>query len=397
MPKLLIDGTALSADPKGVGRYSYKLIEQLLARLDAAWSLIVVAFDGDLPEFEQANRLSTVRIPKVPDLVKGLAIIPWLIIRSAVDVALLPMEAAVLTVGRPTLAVLHDIDALVVSAGRERRSIPRRIMHGLQQYVRLRMLRNAFVVICNSAFTAKAAAVRYGIRHDRIAIGHCGVDERFYCDDDQPIVGWGDPGRLWPGYVLTIATGDPRERYDLCPAIWKMVRAALPHIGLVVAGVRRKEPYFADLKRDFAARGLSEGRDYTFVDFIGENEFAKLRRLYRCADFYLELSAHEGFGMQLAEAMATGTTCISSGRGALAEIAGGYAVELDALEPKRIAERIIEAYRGGLNTRDNSAQIAYTKRFSWDEVGRLVAGKLAALQDGGRQSGNRSDGILLNQ
>ena len=382
MSKLLIDGTLLSKNPKGVGRYSYKLIEQLLARLHAEWSLIVVTFDGDdLTEFEQANGLSIIRIPKVPELVKGLVIIPWLIAQSRVDTVLLSNEAAVLTAGRPTLAILHDIDALIVSAGRLRLSVPRLIINSLQQYFRLRMLRNAFGVICNSAFTAEAAIVRYGIRRDRIAIGYCGVDERFYFNDDSHIREWCGAVRLWPGYVLTIATGDPRERYDLCPAIWAIVRAELPHLGLIVAGVHRKQRYVADLKNEFIARGLITDRDYTFVDFVGEHEFAKLRWLYRHADFYLELSAHEGFGMQLVEAMATGTTCISSGRGALAEIAGGYAVEFDVLEPKPIADRIVEAYRRGLNTRDNSAQVEYTKRFSWDDVGELVVGKLANLQD----------------
>lgn len=388
MPKLLIDGTALCKDPKGVGRYSYKLIEQLLARLDVAWSLIVVVFENDLPEFKEANRLSIIRLPKVPDLVKGLAIIPWLIVRSSADVVLLPMEAAVLTIGRPTLAVLHDIDALIALAAGQRRSAPRHVIHALQQYFRIRMLRNAVSVICNSAFTAEVATVQYGIKRDRIAVGYCGVDERFYCGNGGHIREWCDSARNWQGYVLTIATGDPRERYDLCPAIWARVHAEVPHIGLIVAGVRR-ERYLADLNSDFMARGLLEGRDYTLVDFMGENEFAKLRSLYRDADFYLELSAHEGFGMQLAEAMATGTTCISSGRGALAEIAGGYAVEFDMLEPRCIAERIIEAYRDGLDARDNSAQVDYTKRFSWGAVGALVASKLTNLQNRCPRSGAR--------
>jgi glycosyltransferase involved in cell wall biosynthesis len=389
MPKLLIDGTALSRVPKGVGRYSYKLIEQLLTRLGGAWSLVVVAFDGDLPEFERSDKLSIVRVPKVSELAKGLVVIPWLIVRSGIDAVLMPMEAVALTVGRPTLAVLHDIDALIVSAGRQRRSVLRRIIHSCQQHFRLRMLRNAVVVICNSAFTAEAAVVRYGIRRDRIAIGYCGVDERFYADDAH-IREWCGPARFWQGYVLTIATGDPRERYDLCPAAWAAARAELPRIGLVVAGVRRQQRYAADLKNEFSDRGLVEDRDYTFVDFMGENEFAKLRSLYRHADFYLELSGHEGFGMQLAEAMATGTTCISSGRGALTEIAGGYAVEIDALDPKQISDRIVQAYRDGLNARDNSAQVAYTKRFSWNRVGELVVGKLADLQH--RLEQNRSRG-----
>ena len=140
--------------------------------------------------------------------------------------------------------------------------------------------------------------------------------------------------------MLTFATGDPRERYDLCPAIWEHVRAKLPEVGLIVAGIRRERDYVVELKNTFLARGLAGDRDYAFVDFIGEGEFGKLRSLYRDADFYLELSGHEGFGMQLAEAMATGTTCISSERGALSEVGSIYAIGFAELEPMHIAKRL---------------------------------------------------------
>ncbi len=380
MPRLLIDGTALSTTPKGVGRYSYRLIEQLLQRLSCNWSISLIVFDGDLPEFGQASNLSLIRLPRLPDLVKGLIVIPLLIIRTRADGLLFPMEVAALPVGRPTLAVLHDIDALITSAGRQRRNVPARLMNWVQQYFRIRMLRHASVVICNSTFTAEAAVSNYGIRREKISVGYCGVDKRFYCSDDAHVRDWCGAVRYWQGYVLTFATGDPRERYDLCPAIWQHVRAELPGVGLIIAGIRRGKDYVVELKNEFSARGLSEGRDYEFVDFIGESEFERLRSLYRDADFYLELSGHEGFGMQLAEAMATGTSCISSGQGALSEVGSVYALDFGELKPLGIAEKIIQAYRDQFHLKDNSAQVEYTKKFSWDSVGALVVRKLIELQ-----------------
>jgi glycosyltransferase involved in cell wall biosynthesis len=384
MPRLLIDGTAITRTPKGVGRYSRQLVEQLLRRLGREWSISIIVFEADPPELGEAPNLSIIRIPRLSELARGLIVLPLLVIRTRADVVLLPGEVVALAMGRPTLVVLHDIDALIVSAARQRLNAYARLRDWVKLRLRVRTLRNARIVICNSEFTAKAAVISYGLRRDLISIGYCGVENRFYCNDKAHVRDWCEAVRNWHGYVLTFATGDPRERYDLCPAIWQHVHAQLPEIGLIVAGIRRGKDYVVKLENEFSARGLVEGRDYAFVDFMGESEFGRLRSLYRNADFYLELSGHEGFGMQLAEAMATGTTCISSGRGALSEVGSVYTLDFGELEPRQIAGRIIEAYQGQLHLRDNSAQVEYTRRFSWDSVGVLVARKLIELQkDGG--------------
>jgi glycosyltransferase involved in cell wall biosynthesis len=380
MARLLIDGTALSTTPKGVGRYSRRLIEQLLQRLSRDWSISIMTFDRELPKFAQGLNFSTIHLPKTSELMKGLIAIPFLTIQTRADVVLLPMEAVAFAVGRPKLVVLHDIDALIVSAARQRVSSRARIMNFIKQFFRIRTLRNAHTVICNSDFTAEMAIHCYGIQQNRISIGFCGVEDGFYGSDDSPVSDWCSAVRDWNGYVLTFATGDPREQYDLCPAIWAHVHAELSGIGLIVAGVRRDRNYVLELKNQFLTHGLTEGREYVFVDFLGEGELERLRSLYRSADFYLELSGHEGFGMQLVEAMATGTTCISSGRGALSEVGSVYALNFDELEPIHIATKIVHAYKNGLHLRDNSAQVEYTRRFSWDSVGALVTRKLIELQ-----------------
>jgi glycosyltransferase involved in cell wall biosynthesis len=170
--------------------------------------------------------------------------------------------------------------------------------------------------------------------------------------------------------------------YELYPAICESLRQWNSDIGLVVAGVDTSADYVTSLRQDFARRHLIEGRDFVFVPFLGESEFEKLRALYRGADFYLELSAHEGFGMQLAEAMATGTTCISSGRGALHEVGGGFPIEFERLDAGCVADTLIACYRRGLHRRDNRAQIEFTRRYNWDSVGAMIAEELQRLYEG---------------
>jgi glycosyltransferase involved in cell wall biosynthesis len=380
MPRLLIDGTALTTKPKGVGRYSRQLVEQLMRRLGRDWSISIIVFDVDWPELGEAPNLSIIRIPRLSELARGLIAIPLLVILARADVVLLPGEVVALAMGRPTLVVLHDIDALIVAAARQRTNAYARLRDWVKLHFRVKTLRKARVVICNSEFTATAAIISYGLKRDLISIGYCGVENRFYCGDEIPVRDWCGAVRNWHGYVLTFATGDPRERYDLYPETWRYVRGALPEIGLIIAGIRRDEDYVVKLNNKFSAYGLVEGRDYVFVDFIDDFELEKLRSLYRDADFYLELSGHEGFGLQLAEAMATGTTCISSGRGALSEVGSIFALNFGELEPGHIGAKIIQSYRDRLHLRDNSAQVKYTRRFSWDSVGTLVAHKLIELQ-----------------
>jgi glycosyltransferase involved in cell wall biosynthesis len=380
MPTVLIDGTALSAAPKGVGRYSRHLIEQLAKRLRPDWSMSILVFDDCVPGRERSSRVRVIRVRRLPELVRALLVIPFLASRERADAVLLPMEVGAFARGRPIVAVLHDIDALIISAARQRARLATRLVNRIKQSFRIRMLRHACVVVCNSNFTAGEAVGRYQIDPSKVFVRYCGVDERFYSGDALHVRDWYPSVRNWRGYVLTFATGDPRERYDLCPEILSCVHAELPGIGLVVAGVRRNAAYVRELEAGFASYGLIEGRHYQFVDFLGEDEFVQLRALYREADFYLELSGHEGFGMQLAEAMATGTTCISSGRGALSEVGGSHAIGFAELEPTEIAATIVDAYHACMQLRDNRDQIEFTRRYCWDAVGALVAGKLEELR-----------------
>ena len=58
------------------------------------------------------------------------------------------------------------------------------------------------------------------------------------------------------------------------------------------------------------------------VQFVGWLEREDLRALFRRANVYAQLSAHESFGLALAEAMACGCTPVVSDRGALPEVVG---------------------------------------------------------------------------
>jgi glycosyltransferase involved in cell wall biosynthesis len=381
VPRLLIDGSALTLQPKGVGRYSAQLIEQLSHRLPQAWMIQILTNAHAIPNFTGPNLPQIFHVLRLPDLIKGLCIVPLLAAAKHCDIVLIPMDVAAYAGARPLLSIVHDIPELIAAAAGRSPGIKRRLINWLRERFRRSMLRHSTVVVANSKFIAREAGERYHIEAEALRIGYCGVDDRFYEPRRHPIEYWWPRIGQWKGYFLGFATGDPRETYDLYPAICESLRRWNPDIGLVVAGVNSSADYAAALRQDFAQRGLLEGRDFLFVPFLGENEFGKLRALYRDADFYLELSAHEGFGMQLAEAMATGTTCISSGRGALREVGGGFPIELERLDAGCVADTLIGCYRQELHRRDNQAQIEFTRRYNWDSVGKMIAEELERLYE----------------
>lgn len=377
MPRLLIDGSALSPNAKGVGRYSHRLIEQLASRLERDWSITVLFTERPAPTFNNEDRLLLRRVPRIPELVRSTIVLPSLAVATRADVVIAPMDGSAMSAGRPRITMVHGIPDLIEIAGTGRP--PEGLMAGVRRSLRTRNLRSSSAVVCNSEFTAKETIARERIEPEAVRVAYCGVDERFWTPGgEKASVFWPEIGDR-SGFVLTIATGDSHENHRLWPEIWRSVRQAKSDVGLAIAGINPGAPYVAELKAEFSSYGMSEGGDYILVPFLDDAGFDKLKALYRDADFYVDLSGQEGFGMQLAEAMATGTTCICSGEGALREVGDRFAVIVPRLEPRSISDTILGAYAEKLHVRDNREQVAYTRRFNWDGVGELVAAELHRL------------------
>jgi glycosyltransferase involved in cell wall biosynthesis len=282
----------------------------------------------------------------------------------------------------PTITICHDIDSLIADAQASKSGFFRHVLNLGKSYLRRRALRASDFVICNSQFVRRAVQEFYGIVGTRTAVAYCGVDPRFYqiaqrTDKHKVRERYG--GR---NFVLTFATGDTRENYRTLPAVMARLAEGRTAICLLIAGLRRGAAYVADLRDQCRRAGLREGVEFVLEDFFSADRFEAMAELYTSADFYLELSLHEGFGMQLAEAMACGTTCISSQMAALAEVGDRFVIPVNPIDSNAVAATIQAAYDSGLHLQDNREQVLYTRKFSWEETGKVVANTVSMFTGG---------------
>ena len=135
-------------------------------------------------------------------------------------------------------------------------------------------------------------------------------------------------------------------------------------IGLVIAG---KKGWMVDEIYEAPKKyGVEDG-----VKFIGRVADADLPAVYKMAELFVWPSLMEGFGLPLLEAMQMGVPVICSDRGALPEVAGKAALQVN---PEK-TEEITEAIRLVLENkelREGLVEKGYkrVKQFSWKEAAK---------------------------
>jgi glycosyltransferase involved in cell wall biosynthesis len=374
--RLIIDARPLTRNPKGVGRYAFHICDKIGELLPADWSIFVLVNNTELPIFSNKFRGEFVYLKPSSDLMQGHFIVPKTIKKVKGDLLLKVNESTGWNYGIPFVTVCHDITQLITEAQIDqglKLNLFRKAIYFIKNYSEIRGLKCSDYVICNSLFIKNAIKSHYGIESNKAALGYCAIDSRFYLsnvpDKIKTLNNYG-----LDNFILTFATGDLRENFMRIPEIIFLLKQANSSVPFIIAGVNKEKEYFLEFEERLNFYDLEQGSDYIIETFLSEKRFDDLLSLYTTADFYLELSLHEGFGMQLAEAMACGTTCVTTRKGALEEIADTYGVFIEnPNDSKHITQTIIEAYKSGSHLRNNSNQVEFTKKYSWDNTVKTIA------------------------
>jgi len=123
-----------------------------------------------------------------------------------------------------------------------------------------------------------------------------------------------------------------KAQHELVKALWAYRRLYDAQARLHLVGGTSSFEYTKALQGFAHDLGLSAA-----VRMTGEVSDASLAAYFGAADVYLSLSAHEGFGVPLVEAMVAGVPVVTRGAGAVAETVSGAALVLAAADPAYIA------------------------------------------------------------
>jgi glycosyltransferase involved in cell wall biosynthesis len=217
-----------------------------------------------------------------------------------------------------TIVTCHDVDAFrsVVAPDEEHRSrafrfATRRILAGLQR---------AAAVTCVTAATERNLLARGILPRERTLVVHPGVADVFRREPDSSAerAAASLAGGNWGAIdLLHVGSTIPRKRIDVLLRVCGAARSAHPSVRLLRVGGRLTLE-----QRDIARRaGLADDR----IVEIGAVDDPTLAVLYRRATIVLQPSEREGFGLPLAEALASGTPIVASDIDALREVGGDAA------------------------------------------------------------------------
>jgi glycosyltransferase involved in cell wall biosynthesis len=135
-------------------------------------------------------------------------------------------------------------------------------------------------------------------------------------------------------------------------------------------------------KVDETAETLAKigGANLQVLDFVPDTE---LRALYERAGVYVQASAHEGFGLAVAEAMSAGCIPVVTRVGALPEVVGEVGVYVDTATRESLAHGIREALSAPQSRRDG-ARLRVLNYFSADRRRRRLCAVVQRAIEGGQ-------------
>jgi len=255
--------------------------------------------------------------------------------RDGVDVLHCPTQRAPFRSSAPLVVTIHDLAVL---------RHPETFNWWTRTYSRHalpRVVRAARRLIAVSEFTRRELLELLDVPAEKVRVIPNAVG--------PPFDTTGEPAE--GDYVLAVGTLEPRK--NLPRLVEGFQRAALNGCELRVAGMRG----WGDVE--------PAGDGVHWLGFVPDGELA---RLYRGARAVAYVSAYEGFGLPVLEAMACGAPVVAGRNEAAEEVSAGAAVLVDPLDPDAIAAGLAEAIDRHDELRDRGLERA--RAFEWHEVAR---------------------------
>jgi glycosyltransferase involved in cell wall biosynthesis len=326
MPKVIINGRFLSRRITGVERYASEILRR---------------FDG------------RVRVVRPRRTLRGLSghlweqlILPFLI--SNDELLWSPANSGPLVVSNQ-MATIQDLSPL---------EHPEWFRSDFAVWYRLFLpilAKRVRRVLVSSEYVKRKVKARLNIKN--AVVTSAGVDINFFHPGAKQ-----NKYELPEKYVLFLGSLEPRKNLPALLTAWNKIGRDYGNVWLVIAG---------DAGQAFHNVNFPSFPERTrFLGYIPE-EF--LPGLYADAAMFVLPSFDEGFGLTALEAMACGTPVISSNAGALPEVVGTAALQVDPF----CIDEIGEAMRALISSNHLRADLKqkgldHSRRFTWERSAERI-------------------------
>ena len=350
----------------GVGRYTTEIVSGV-SRMAPEFRFVVFAKPQDVDRladlFQAQQNIEWVSVPGAPFQLREHLEMGRAIRRAELDLLHLTFDYAMpLWASAPILLTVHD--AWFEAETFFRSEWTRRYFQTMTR----RGLRRAGQVATVSQFV-KDKILTYcpwmASKAERIHVIPNGVGAQFtplgHPQSEPEETGVPQPYLLYVGVLARI-----KNTMGLFEAYAALRRSMPDAPRLVVAG--KRDPSCPDPLPRLRELGLE-----AHVTLLGYVPDKALPDLYRKASLFVLPSFHEGFGIPVLEAMASGVPVVATNRGGVPEVAGGAACLVDPLRPDDIAGGIKtvltdDRMRQGMV----DAGLRRARQFSWTASARAT-------------------------
>ncbi|MDO9238295.1 MAG: glycosyltransferase family 1 protein [Aquabacterium sp.] len=301
-------------------------------------------------EFRQSN-VRLVVMPRRNGLIRLGLQLPWLRWRHRLDILHTQYRVPFIH-GGATACTIHDVLF---------ETHPQFFPTGFVREAKItfRMaVRKSDVLFTVSQYSKREICRIYGASEANTRVTYNGVDRtRFYpgAQGADKVKALG----LTPGhYALVVGRLEPRKNHLTLMKAWAQLGASAPQ--LVIVG--QEDPSFPEVRE--AIDAMAEANKVLLLNQLGDD---LLPDVMRHASLFVYPAFAEGFGMPVAEAMASGVPVVTSNTTSLPEVAGGGAVLFD---PESDSD-LLRALRETLSLSATSRQalidraLEQVRRFDW--------------------------------
>jgi glycosyltransferase involved in cell wall biosynthesis len=256
---------------------------------------------------------------------------------------------------------------------------------------RLELVRAADLVLAISEQTARDAVERLGLRRDRVVVVGAAASGLYARPDsrDAALVAAraAVPG-LEARFVLYTSGMDDRKNFEGLFRAWGRLPASVRDAWQLVMVCSMDDP----TRNHLVHLAREAGIDSRLL-LTGYVPDAVLRLLYQSADLFVFPSLYEGYGLPVAEALASGARVIGSGTSSVGELLVPEA-QFDPASDDAIARAIERALT------DDATRVVLDEQSrrplpDWDAVGARVAGAYRDLLDRPRPAARRRPRVAV--